>query len=434
MKKTCFIKKYLIVSIVAIAAMLTLLSGCKNSEEFDADVVLEGGTGKASIQSAHIVAENGSMTATIVWSSKNYDYMIVDGEKYYCVNTEGNSTFEIPVKALNEPIEVIADTVAMSKPHEIEYEITFSRNEKNIAADNGATDKNDNSLTEKGVSAFGSLSKEDEKWLSLQNITSELPLKYAKRFRVLYLNESPLVIINNAQCYLITEKASDELKDDFSDIPEDITIIPSDVNNIYVAGTGSMDYFATLDSLSNVGFTSLTEDNWDIDSVKEKMKAGDMEYAGKYSAPDYELLLSKGCDLVVENTMVSHSPEVLDKLKELNLPTIVDYSSYEDDPLGRMEWIKLYGTLLGKNEKAEEIFNEKIESVNNGFSDTAVKVAYFYINSNGAVVVRKNQDYVAKMISMAGGKYALSESRDYDGTGGMNIQVESFFEAVSDCD
>ena len=66
------------------------------------------------------------MTATIVWSSPNYDYMIVDGEKYLPTNTEGNSTFEIPVTALGTPLAVTADTVAMSKSHEIEYTLTFT--------------------------------------------------------------------------------------------------------------------------------------------------------------------------------------------------------------------------------------------------------------------------------------------------------------------
>ena len=92
-------------------------------------VTLEGGSGKASVESpAALTVADGKMTATIVWSSPNYDYMIVDGEKYLPTNTEGNSTFEIPVAALDTALSVTADTVAMSKPHEIEYTLTFSLN------------------------------------------------------------------------------------------------------------------------------------------------------------------------------------------------------------------------------------------------------------------------------------------------------------------
>ena len=73
---------------------------------------------------AKVVIKDGKITATVVWSSPNYDYMIVDGQKYMPVNTDGNSVFEIPVK-LDTPMQVIGDTVAMSKPHEIEYTLTF---------------------------------------------------------------------------------------------------------------------------------------------------------------------------------------------------------------------------------------------------------------------------------------------------------------------
>ena len=95
--------------------------------EYTANVVLEGGSGRATVESpAALTVADGKMTATIVWSSPNYDYMIVDGEKYLPTNTEGNSTFEIPVAALGTPLAVTADTVAMSKPHEIEYTLTFT--------------------------------------------------------------------------------------------------------------------------------------------------------------------------------------------------------------------------------------------------------------------------------------------------------------------
>ena len=93
---------------------------------YTCDVTLEGGSGRATVESpAALTVADGRMTATIVWSSPNYDYMLVDGEKYLPTNTEGNSTFEIPVAALDTPLDVVGDTVAMSTPHEIEYTLTF---------------------------------------------------------------------------------------------------------------------------------------------------------------------------------------------------------------------------------------------------------------------------------------------------------------------
>ena len=95
--------------------------------EYEADLTLEGGTGRASVDTpAKLVVKDGEATLTVIWSSPYYDYMLVNDEKYLPVNEEGNSTFEIPVTKLNEPFTVIGDSTAMSEPHEIEYKITCS--------------------------------------------------------------------------------------------------------------------------------------------------------------------------------------------------------------------------------------------------------------------------------------------------------------------
>lgn len=101
--------------------MSTLADG-----SYTIELTMEGGSGRASIQSpAQITAVGGAVTATLEWSSPNYDYMLVNGEKYLPVNTEGNSVFEVPVEALDAPLAMIGDTVAMSTPHEVEYTVTF---------------------------------------------------------------------------------------------------------------------------------------------------------------------------------------------------------------------------------------------------------------------------------------------------------------------
>lgn len=96
---------------------------------YSVDLIFEGGSGKAKIESpATVRISDGKAVATVTWSSPNYDYMMVDGQKYETVNTEGNSVFEIPVAAFDEPFTVIGDTIAMSKPHEIEYTLNFQSN------------------------------------------------------------------------------------------------------------------------------------------------------------------------------------------------------------------------------------------------------------------------------------------------------------------
>ena len=93
---------------------------------YETEVTLTGGTGKATVESpAKVELKDTEATATIIWSSPNYDYMIVDGEKYEPVNKDGNSTFEIPVSVFDAEMEVTADTVAMSTPHEIDYTLNF---------------------------------------------------------------------------------------------------------------------------------------------------------------------------------------------------------------------------------------------------------------------------------------------------------------------
>lgn len=101
------------------------MEGLENGS-YTIEISFEGGSGKAEILSpAVITADDGVVTATLQWNSPNYDYMLVGEEKYLPVNTEGDSVFEIPITVFDEPVNVIGDTIAMSKPHEVEYTITF---------------------------------------------------------------------------------------------------------------------------------------------------------------------------------------------------------------------------------------------------------------------------------------------------------------------
>ena len=94
--------------------------------EYTVDVTLSGGSGRASVEStAKLTVSGGVLTVTIVWSSSNYDYMLVDGVQYDPVNTEGNSVFELPLNTFDTPVAVQADTTAMSQPYLIDYTLTF---------------------------------------------------------------------------------------------------------------------------------------------------------------------------------------------------------------------------------------------------------------------------------------------------------------------
>ena len=134
---------------------------------------------------------------------------------------------------------------------------------------------------------------------------------------------------------------------------------------------------------------------------------------------------------------IYHSPAVLEQLERLGIPVLVETSSYETLPMGRMEWIKLYAALLDKEDEAEALFNEKMDSVADVLEQqpTGKTVAFFYITSSGAVNVRKSTDYVAKCVAIAGGDYvSFDESAEDNAQSTINIQMESFYHGAVDAD
>ena len=163
-----------------------------------------------------------------------------------------------------------------------------------------------------------------------------------------------------------------------------------------------------------------------------------MTFAGKYSAPDYEMIISGKCNLAIENTMIYHTPEVKEQLEKFGIPVMVDNSSYEENPLGRCEWVKLYGLLSGYKEAAEEAFARQEEEFNKikDKEKSGKKVAFFYITTDGQANVRKSNDYLAKMINMAGGEYIFSDlgTDDDSASSTMSMTMEEFYAAAVDAD
>ncbi|MDD7076852.1 MAG: ABC transporter substrate-binding protein, partial [Lachnospiraceae bacterium] len=131
-------------------------------------------------------------------------------------------------------------------------------------------------------------------------------------------------------------------------------------------------------------------------------------------------------------------PEVKEKLEEFGIPVLVERSSYEPHPMGRAEWIKLYGALLGEEEKAEELFEAQAERVRELESSekTGKTVAFFYISSNGYANVRKSGDYVSKMIELAGGTYVFQNlgEGDDNALSTVNMTMEEFYAQARDVD
>ena len=219
-------------------------------------------------------------------------------------------------------------------------------------------------------------------------------------------------------------------------LDEDITVIQQPVNHIYLGATAVMSLFDAIDGLDHISMTSLRASEWTVENAVARMKQGKIVYAGKYSEPDYELLLKNGCQLAIESTMIYHTPDVKEMLEELGVPVLVDRSSYESNPLGRNEWIKLYGVLTGKEAEADAFFEKQQETVEDfdNYESTGKTAAFFYLTTDGKVVVRSSNDYVPSMIKMAGGEYAFEGVTDEDGRTSVSMTMESFYEKAQDAD
>lgn len=260
-----------------------------------------------------------------------------------------------------------------------------------------------------------------------------LELHYADQFSVdYYAGGYALITITDGGRFLLVPE-EEEVPEG---LEEDITVLNQPLDHIYLVATSAMDLFRELSAIEHVRLSGTDSPGWYIEEAKQAMENGDMVYAGKYNAPDYERILSEECDLAVESTMIYHSPEVKEQLENFGIPVLVERSSYESHPLGRAEWLKLYGALLGKEQLAEESFQAMEDALTEVFSkeNTEKTVAFFHINSNGIVNVRKSGDYVAKMIELAGGRYIFSDLGDENALSTMNMQMESFYAQAKDAD
>lgn len=269
------------------------------------------------------------------------------------------------------------------------------------------------------------------------DISGRMPLEYAEQFSVSYLeNGCSLVEISDGQKFMIVPENT-EISE-----TENVTVIQQPVENIYVGASSAVDLFDGAGAIDSVKMVSTKSADWCLPSVKNALESGQITYVGKYNAPDYEILLDENCGLAVESTMIYHSPETKEQLESLGIPVITERSSYEAHPLGRLEWIKLYGLITGHEKEAEEFFNEKIrlfdevetDSIPDGERPTVV---FFYITSNGYANVRKSGDYISKMIELAGGRYIFTAedlNADENALSTMNMEMEAFYQKAKDAD
>ena len=261
------------------------------------------------------------------------------------------------------------------------------------------------------------------------------PLDYAEQFSAeVYTDGSVLLTIaENGGKFLVRPEGAAEL----SALPAGVVELRQPIENIYLVSTSVMDYFIRLDGLDAIALSGTKAEGWYLEEARTAMETGAIAYAGKYSAPDYERILAAHCGLSIQNTMIYHTPEVKEQLEKFGIPVLVERSSYESGPLARMEWLKLYGILLGKTEQAEQLFAEtlaELEPLLAGQS-TGKTVAFFSVTSNNLVTVRLGGDYVAQMIELAGGEYLFADlTENGNSLSTMNLPLETFYAQAREAD
>ena len=257
-------------------------------------------------------------------------------------------------------------------------------------------------------------------------IESRYPLDYAQQFTVdECAGGYSLITIDGSRYLVVPEGAAVP-----AELDGDIVVLQQPIENIYLVSSSAMDPIISIGGLEAVALSGTQAENWYLDAARTAMEQGQIVYAGKYSTPG--LRDDFGCRLRPchrKHDDLPH-PEVKEQLEKFGVPVLVERSSYESGPLARMEWVKLYGILLGKTNEAERVFADAEQRIAPlaDQAPTGKTVAFFSITSNNLATVRKGGDYVAEMIKMAGGSYAFADLTDSgNNLATVNISLEDFY-------
>ncbi|MGN1410381.1 MAG: ABC transporter substrate-binding protein [Eubacteriales bacterium] len=259
---------------------------------------------------------------------------------------------------------------------------------------------------------------------------SSMELQYAKCFSVDYYKGGYKWIktTGGASIFVVPEGMSVP-----SEIDSDTCVLQQPVDNILVSSTPVTSLINAVGALDSISLTTYDVDSWYIDSVKDAMNSGKLSYIGNYKEPDYEMITAAGVNFAIFSTMLTE--DVAAQLDQLGVYVMLDQSIDEDHPLARVEWSKLYGAMFDCEEKADEVFETQVNYVNEiaKAENTGKSVAVFYITSKGMLYARNADDYIAKMVELAGGEYALSDVGVGE-TGTINMEIEAFYDKAKDAD
>jgi len=257
-----------------------------------------------------------------------------------------------------------------------------------------------------------------------------MELKYAECFSVDYFTGGykRIRIVDGTEILIVPEGSEVP-----ANVPDSVYVLQQPVQKILVSSTPVTSLINAIGALDAITLTTYDVDSWYIDEVKAALTDGKMTYIGDYKAPDFEKITAEGTTFCIFSTMLTD--DVKEQLVNIGVDVMLDQSAQEDHPLARVEWAKLYGAMFNKEAEAEEVFNKQAEYVSEleKMEKTGKTVVMFYITSKGVLYARKADDYMAKMIALAGGEYALSDVGVGE-TGTAKMELEAFYDKAKDAD
>lgn len=263
----------------------------------------------------------------------------------------------------------------------------------------------------------------------------EEELEYAKRFTLAHYEGGYSVFTipgtdENRQ-YLIVPEG----KEVPENLPPNTVILQQPVTKICFASGGLASLTGELGAADSIATVAIEKDGWLLEDIVSRMDSGRILYSGKFREPDFEMLLREGVQLEIDTTMLLNYPDIREKYDELKIPYFIEDSTNENHPLGRMEWIKLLGAVLGLEEEADEWFDGQVARIRalEEIPGSGKTAALFYIGEQGTVYVRNAEDYIASMLRIAGGEYIMEDTLPKEG-GNSKVDFEDFYAQCKDAD
>jgi ABC-type Fe3+-hydroxamate transport system, periplasmic component len=259
-----------------------------------------------------------------------------------------------------------------------------------------------------------------------------LALDYAKQFTVdLFQGGYALITVGGNQRFLTVPEG----KSVPASVEDDVVVLQLPLTNILISSTPTMSLINAIGALDAVTLTTTEQESWYIDEVITAMQHEEIAFIGSYREPDYEMIVAENPPFAVFSTMLDSVPEVAAKLQELNVPYLLDQSTFEEHPLARIEWVKLYGVLFDKQDAATEHFQEQKEVVEARANTpkTGETAVIFYITSKGDIYVRNSGDYIVSMLDLAGGTYVFDTLNPGE-SGTQKLEPEAFYDGARDAD